>query len=89
MNKITQTMLYRQSLILYAKKHGVTKSVIHCRTNRHYVLKRYDGSLHFLADKSYKPHHPNQHTKQELTLIYNMRRSNPNTGLISFWVKLR
>ncbi len=87
MNKITQTMLYRQSLILYAKKHGVTKAVIHCRTNRHYVyswLKRYDGSLYSLADKSHKPHHPNQHTKQGLTLIYNMRRSNPNTGLIAF-----
>ena len=37
MNKITQTMLYRQSLIRYAQKHGVTKAAIHYRTNRQTV----------------------------------------------------
>ena len=36
--KITQTMLYRQSLILYADKHGVTKAAIRYNTNRHYIL---------------------------------------------------
>ncbi len=70
MIKITQTMLYRQSLILYAKKHDVTKAAINYRTNPQYIyrwLKRYDGSLHSLADKSCKPHHhPNQHNEQEL-----------------------
>ena len=93
MNKITQTMLYRQSLIRYAKKYGVTKAAIRYNTNRQYIyrwLKRYDGTLHSLADRSHRPHsHPNQHTEAELKLIRNMRRRNPNTGLVVLWVKLR
>lgn len=93
MNKITQTMLYRQSLIRYAQKHGVTKAAIHYRTNRQYIyrwLNRYDGTLQSLADRSHRPHsHPNQHTTEELNLIQNMRRRNPNAGLVVFWVKLR
>ena len=41
-------------------------------------------------DKSHRPHsHPNQHTEQELKLITDMRRRNPNAGLVVFWVKLR
>ncbi len=93
MNKITQTMRYRQSLIHYAQKHGVTQAAIHYRTNRQYIyrwLKRYDGTLQSLADRSHRPHsHPNQHTEEELKLIRDMRRRNPNTGLVVFWVKLR
>ena len=84
MNKITQTMRFRQSLILYAKKYGVTKAAIHYHTNRQYIyrwMSRYDGLLQSLADKSYRPHHhPNRHTEEELTLIQNMRRKNPNTA---------
>lgn len=86
-------MLYRQSLIRYAEKHGVTKAAIRYNTNRQYIyrwLKRYDGTLQSLADRSHRPHsHPNQHTPEELDLIRNMRRRNPNTGLVVFWVKLR
>ena len=93
MNKITQTMLFRQSLILYAQKHGVTKAAIRYHVNRQYIYrwkKRYDGTLSSLADRSHRPHHhPNQHTDEELTMIQNMRRRNPTTGLIVLWVKLR
>ena len=93
MNKITQTMLYRQSLIRYAKRHGVTKAAIRYKTNRQHIyrwLKRYDGTLQSLADRSHRPHsHPNQHTPDEIKLIFNMRRRNPNAGLVVFWVKLR
>ena len=93
MNKITQTMLYRQSLISYAEKHGVTKAAIRYNTNHQYIYhwrKRYDGTLQSLADRSHRPHHhPNQHRPEEIKLIDNMRRRNPNTGLVVFWVKLR
>ena len=34
------------------------------------------------------PHHPNQHTPEEIKLILNMRKRNPNAVLIIFWVKL-
>ena len=93
MSKITQTMQYRQSLILYARKHGVTKAAVRYRTNRQYIyrwMKRYDGTLQSLADRSHRPHsHPHQHTPAEIKIIEDMRRRNPNAGIVVFWVKLR
>lgn len=92
MNTITQDMRFRQALIEYSFKHGVTKAAIRYKTNRQYVYrwrKRYDGTIHSLADKSHRPHsHPNQHTAAELKLISDMRRRNPHDGLVVFWVKL-
>lgn len=86
-------MRYRQSILSYADKYGVTKAAIRYRTNRQYIYrwrKRYDGTLHSLADRSHRPHgHPNQHRPEEIRLIDAMRRRNPNTGLVVFWVKLR
>ncbi len=93
MNKITQTALYRQALIKYAEKYGVTKAAIRYHTNRQYIYRwrrRYDGTLSSLEDRSRRPHsHPNQHTQEEIKLILNMRRRNPNAGIVVFWVKLR
>ena len=92
MNTITQDMRFRQALIEYSFKHGVTKAAIRYKTNRQYIYrwrKRYDGTIHSLADKSHRPHsHPNQHTAAELKLISDMRRRNPHDGLVVFWVKL-
>ena len=92
MKTVTQTMLYRQAIIQYAEKYGVTKAAIRYKTNRQYIYrwrKRYDGTLQSLADKSHRPHHhPNEHTGEELKLISDMRRRNPNAGLVVFWVKL-
>lgn len=92
MNTVTQTMYFRQALIKYSQKYGVTKAAIRYKINRQYIyrwLKRYDGTLQSLADKSHRPHHhPNQHTEEELKLIKDMRRRNPNAGLVVFWVKL-
>ena len=93
MNKITQTARFRQALICYAKKYGVTKAAIRYKTNRQYVyrwLKRYDGTLQSLEDRSHRPHsHPKQHRVDEIKLIDDMRRRNPNAGIVVFWVKLR
>ena len=92
MKTVTQTMLYRQAIIKYAEKYGVTKAAIRYKTNRQYIYrwrKRYDGTLQSLADKSHRPHHhPNEHTDEELKLISDLRRRNPNAGLVVFWVKL-
>ena len=73
MKTITQTMRFRQALIEYSLKYGVTKAAIRYKVNRQYVYrwqKRYDGTLQSLADKSHRPHyHPNKHTEAELKLI--------------------
>ena len=86
-------MRFRQAVMEYSLKHGVTKAAIRYNTNRQYIYrwrKRYDGTLQSLADRSHLPyHHPNQHQPEEIKLIDNMRRRNPNTGLVVFWVKLR
>ena len=93
MNKITQDMQFRQSLLKYANKYGVTKAAIRYKVNRQYVYRwkrRYDGTWDSLKDRSHKPYsHPNQHTEAELKLIRDMRRRNPHAGLVVFWVKLR
>ena len=93
MNKITQTMRFRQAVIEYAHKNGVTAAAIRYRLNRKYIYrwrKRYDSTLQSLVDCSHRPHsHPNQHTEDEIKLILNMRRRNSNAGIVVFWVKLR
>ena len=93
MSKITQDMRFRQAVIEYSLKNGVTKAAIRYKTTRQYIYrwrKRYDGTLQSLAERSHRPHsHPNQHTEDEIKLIQNMRRRNPHAGLVVFWVKLR
>ena len=92
MNSVTQDMKFRQSLLKYSQKYGVTKAAIKYKTNRQYIyrwLRRYDGTIDSLREKSRRPHHhPNQRTEQELKLIGGMRRRGPNTGLVVFWAKL-
>lgn len=92
MTIITQVMRYRLSLITYANKYGVTKAAIKYKTNRQYIYRwkrRFDGSILSLRDRSRRPHHhPNQHTPDEIKLITDMRRRNPDAGLVVFWVKL-
>ena len=89
---ITQDMRYRLSLINYANKYGVSKAAVKYKTNRQYIYRwkrRYDGSIESLRDRSRRPHHhPNQHTPAEIKLISDMRRRNPDAGLVVFWVKL-
>ena len=92
MATITQDMRFRLSLIKYADKYGVTKAAVKYKTNRQYIYRwkrRYNGSIESLRDLSRRPHHhPNQHTPEEIKLISDMRRRNPDAGLVVFWVKL-
>jgi len=93
MSKITQDMRFKQAVITYSFKFGVTKAAIRYKTSRQNIYrwrKKYDGTLQSLADLSHRPHsHPNQHTDAEIKLIKDMRRRNPHAGLVVFWVKLR
>lgn len=92
MNRITQDMKYRHSLIRFALKYGVSKASRKYNKARSYIyfwLSRYDGSIESLACKSKRPHsHPNQHTPAEIKLIKDMRRRNPSLGLVEFWCRL-
>ncbi len=90
---ITQDMRYRLSLLKYAERYGVSNAARKYKTNRQYIYRwrdRYDGTIESLREFSRRPHsHPNQHTPEEMKLISDMRRRNPNEGLVVFWVKLR
>lgn len=93
MASITQDLRFKQSVIICSFRHGVSYAARLYKTTRQWVYywrKRYDGSIDSLREKSRKPNrHPNQHTDKELKLITDMRRRNPDEGLVVFWVKLR
>ena len=86
-------MRYRESLVKYANKHGVSKATRVYNTNRQYIyrwMKRYDGSTRSLANLSKRPKsHPSQHTQDEIKLIKDMFAKNKDTGLVILWVKLK
>lgn len=90
---ITQDMRYRQSLMQYAAKYGVSRASRKYNKSWSYIYfwkTRWNGSVESLACQSRRPHHhPNQHTEAELNLIRNMRRRNPTLGMIELWQRLR
>ena len=92
-NSITQDMAFRQSLMQYAQKYGVSRASRKYNKSRSYIYfwkKRWDGSVASLACASRRPHsHPNQHTEDELKLIRDMRRRNPKLGMLELWHRLR
>ena len=75
---LTQDVLFKQAVMRDAQRRGVTKAAQRYKMTRqwiYYWLRRYDGTLESLRERSRRPHsHPNQHTEEELTLISNMRR---------------
>ena len=90
---ITQDIAYRQSLMKYAEQYGVSRASRKYNKSRSYIYfwkQRWDGSVASLTCQSRRPHsHPNQHTEAELKLIRDMRRRNPELGMIELWHRLR
>ena len=93
MNSITQDILYKQSVVKYSLKHGVTKAAIKFKMHRKTIYRwreKYDGTAKSLKNKSRRPHsHPNQHTSEEIKKIKDYKYKNKETGLVVLWVKLR
>ena len=93
MNSITQDMKYRQSLMKYSEKYGVSKASRKYNKSRSYIyfwLKRWDGSVESLATQSKRPHHhPNEHTKAEIKLIKDHRRRCPKLEIPELWHRLK
>ena len=91
--RIAQDMAYRQSLMKYAENYGVSRASRKYNKSRSYICfwkSRWDGTAVSLACRSRRPHsHPNQHTQAELKLIRDMRRRNPELGMVELWHRLR
>ena len=81
------------NLISICKKFGVSKASRKYNKSRSYIyfwLSHWDGSVTSLACQSKRPHsHPNQHTEADLKLIRDMRRRNPDLGIVELWHRLR
>lgn len=77
----------------YAQKFGVARASRKYNKGKSYIyfwLNRYDGSIESLACRSRRPHgHPNAHTEAELKRIRDMRRRNPELGLVELWHRLK
>lgn len=77
----------------YVEKYGVSRAsrkYNKCRSYIYFWLKRWDGSLDSLECQSRRPHsHPNQHSEAEIKLVRDMRRRNPQLGLVELWHRLR
>lgn len=93
MNSITQDMKFRQSLMKYAEKYGVSRASRKYNKTRSYIYfwkSRWNGSVESLATQSRKPHHhPNEHTEAEIKLIKDHRRRCPDLELPELWHRLR
>ena len=93
MNSITQDILYKQSVVKYSYKHGVTKAAVKYKMHRKTIYRwreKYDGTAQSLKNKSRRPHkHPNEHTQGEIKLIKDYKYKNKDTGLVVLWIKLQ
>jgi len=72
MDRITEEAYYRQRVLKYAAKHGVTKTAERYRMSRktvHKWKKRYDGTVESLKDRSRAPlHSPLKQKEWEIRL---------------------
>ena len=91
-NNVTQDMRYRQSLMQYADKYGVSRTSRKYNKSRSYIYfwkARRDGTAASLACRSRRPHHhPNRHTETELKRIRDMRKRNPTLDMVELWHRL-
>lgn len=92
MISITSTAKYRQRVVRYAEKNGVTQASLRHRVSRQAIYEwkgKYDGSWKSLRDKSHRPHsHPKEHSKEENGLI---ERNYPyyKNDKLRMWDRLR
>lgn len=92
MNSITSEAHFRQRVIKYSEKHGVTAASIRHRRSRQAIYEwkaRYDGTWKSLIERSHRPHsHPNQHTEEEKQMILR-RYARYKDDRILLWDSLR
>lgn len=85
MNSITQDIIFKQSVVEYSLKHGVTEAAKRYKQHRKTIYRwreKYDGTRKSLANKSTKPnHHPNEHTQEEIMMIKKYKAQNKDARI--------
>ena len=88
MNSITQDIVFKQSVVEYSLKHGVTAAAKRYKQHRKTIYRwreKYDGTRKSLVNKSRRPHsNPKQHTEEEIKKIKKYRAHNKADGLVVF-----
>jgi transposase InsO family protein len=89
-------MRFRESLLRYALKHGVARACRKYNKSSSYIYfwrerwEKAERKIESLRGMSKRPsHHPNEHSDDEISLIKNTKRRNPNIGLSDLWHKLK
>lgn len=92
MNSITSEARFRQRVLRYSEKKGVTAASIRFRRSRQAIYEwkaRYDGSWKSLVERSHRPHHhPNEHTPEEKEMILK-RYPRYKDDMMLLWDSLR
>lgn len=92
MTSITSIAKFRQRVIKYSYKYGVTNASNRFRVCRNAIYEwrqKYDGTWKSLRDRSHRPHsHPNQQSEEELKLIERYYRWYKGDKML-MWDKLR
>ena len=92
MNSVQQDGYFRQRVVQGAKQQGVCKAARLYHVSRKSVwrwMKRYDGTVASLMERSSRPHHhPRQHTPQEDSLVRRVASKNKKMGLDMLYIHL-
>lgn len=92
MSIITSEAHFRQRVLKFSFKHGVTEASrrFHVSRNAIYEWKaKYDGTWQSLKERSHRPHHhPNEHTEEEKELILR-RYPRYKDDMIMLWDSLK
>ena len=83
---------FRQRVIRYTEKNGVTQASIRHRISRQAIYEwkaRYDGNWKSLMDRSHRPHHhPKEQSPEEIRLILRYWKRNQDDRIV-LWAKIR
>ena len=92
MNSIAQEAHFRQRVVKFAQRKGVTEASRRYHVSRQAIynwIKRYDGTWKSLQEKSHRPHHhPKEHTQEEKEMILR-RYPRYKDDMIMLWDSLR
>lgn len=93
MNSITSEAHFRQRVLRYSEKNGVTAASIRFKRSRQAIYEwraKWDGrSWKSLVEKSHRPHHhPNEHTPEEKEMILR-RYPRYKDDMMQLWDSLR
>lgn len=92
MNIVASEAHFRQRVIKYSEKHGVTEASNRFHRSRQAIYEwkaKYNGNWKSLREKSHRPHsHPNQHTEEEKAMILR-RYPRYRDDMLMLWDSLR